>query len=217
MKLRVFTASIADNVGQPFNDVLQERLTNSILASRVWFLRRDYEKTKMLPESAIFEIRCIELIDVDATECCDSNIKLGCTVRRTKYKIPDILYLKDQISVSFKYVGSPDRSQPSFAYILPEQIPYLTTGKFIKQLPRFTYINGYIYVFNTLAKEITTRAAFSDLLQLKDFCGANAGGCLFDADNINIEDHYVDLIKQLVYTELGLKGGTKDEQIKINE
>lgn len=93
------------------------------------------------------DIPCIDLIDVDVVEACCTGIKTGCTIKRTKDKLPDLL--ETDSGPIFRSVTTLDYSKQ-----LTETYPGLysnmtksTNFKYNKN-KYFWYLNGYLYIPN---------------------------------------------------------------------
>src|ERR1035437_3682948 len=52
--------------------------------------RQDNESKIMKFQSLFVPIPCVELIEIDKIEACCSAIKSGCTIMRTKNRLPEI-------------------------------------------------------------------------------------------------------------------------------
>jgi hypothetical protein len=103
-------------------------------ANEIWDINPDYYQ----------DLGCIKLIKVDKAECCE--IDLDCDILRTEIKLPKPIRLKTKVAI---IVNAVDK-QTTLDVILPQRSLYIKYSKYTAAIPRVYYLNGYIYVPNTL-------------------------------------------------------------------
>lgn len=111
---------------------------------RALLIRRDLNDNWDVNPDYYQDLGCIKLIKVDKAECCEIN--LDCDVLRTEIKLPKPLRLKTKIGI---IVSAIDK-QTTIDVILPQRSPYIKFSKYTSKIPRVFYLNGYLYVPNTL-------------------------------------------------------------------
>lgn len=176
---------IAFAQNQPLNIMLKENLKFSIRYWRALFIRRDIFANGMSDE--FLQRIYVPLIKVDKADSC--NFDLECTkVLRTSTQIPKPIRVKNDIL--FKFVGTADGK--AFTYTEYEEIPYTCYNQFTSKTIRYTYINGFIYVFNnTLLKQLAIQTPFADPYQANALCE----GCYTDDSEFPCPE---DMIQQIV-------------------
>jgi len=81
-----------------------------------------------------------------------------CKVRRTKCKIPRAI--RNNTPSRYYYLGTVDKMFP-FEYIQPHEFKYAKYRDFTQNVPMFTIINEYVYIFNApTLKLINIQALF---------------------------------------------------------
>lgn len=207
-KISELAQKIADNIDRSWDDMLKERLKSDIVSYRATIIRREHDKTGMFADTLVHEIS-LDLIKVDANEC---GAPTDCNVLRTKFKVPKPVRVKG--NSNFQYVGSLNGTRP-FGYIKPEELGYLQYSRYSNEYGRYTYVNGYIYVFHTEAKAVKLRYVPSNPFELIDLKDCDGNSCFKDEE---IDDDLEAMIKSFIYEELGLvrTENTKDE-VKTDE
>tara|TARA_R110000744_G_scaffold201497_3_gene320600 strand:- start:199 stop:888 length:690 start_codon:yes stop_codon:yes gene_type:complete len=73
-------------------DVSLEQVFYHLAIQRNAWMEKTYNKSgRSIPRHMIQDLGCLELEEVDAADCCD--IQVGCTMLRTKKKLPQFLSL----------------------------------------------------------------------------------------------------------------------------
>ena len=111
---------------------------------RAMLIRRDANENWDINPDYYQDLGCIKLIKVDKAECCE--IDLDCDILRTEIKLPKPIRLKTKVAI---IVNAVDK-QTTLDVILPQRSPYIKYSKYTAAIPRVYYLNGYIYVPNTL-------------------------------------------------------------------
>lgn len=174
--------TIADRLRRSSDILLLERLENSAYSLRATFLRRDYQKSREIHPSTVLSLGCVKLIKVDAAECCDIETK--CKVKRTEERIP--APLRRNSLEPFVHVGSPYGSKYNYATDLQESL--IGARRFDTTSPVYIYKDGYIYVFNTNAKEVVVKDPFEDPRLASEFNTCKQSQCSIEEDSFTPED-----------------------------
>jgi hypothetical protein len=215
MNIDEIVDSIAGNVGKELDHVFKQQVRTNVVLAWSEAIRQYIDKYQFVPSSLQTQINCIEMLQVDIAECC--SISLGCKVSRTKEKIPTGIRTR-ALEAIYSFVGTINNSV-SFGFIRPEQLQGLLEDRFTAKEKFYTYLNNYIYIFNSHPKNIRVRGVFNNIEEvfaLND-CDNN------DNDNacsqsINIPEDFGIIIKELVYKQLGsLINQAEEEEIKIDE
>lgn len=140
---------------------------------RAWLIKRESKKNRILrnPEMMIPN-SCIELIDVDITECC--NISTCCTIKRSKEKLPDLI--SDDTGPLIGFVSSLDKELRVYPTTINGWLNKRRNSvfKYDKTLYYWIY-NGYLYSPNVEWDFIFMLAANEepvDFCEDKDECQA---------------------------------------------
>lgn len=215
MQIQEVIDSIAGQFGKELDHVFKEQIKTNILIARAEIIRRESDKKGSISSNFINQINCLSTIEVDISECCGLN--LNCNVTKSFIKIPYPIRLKNNGS-SFSFVGTID-GKKSFTYINPEEIDYILSDRFAKNQIFYSYINKYIYVFNSHPKNIRIRSAFNnpyEIYSLND-CDLNnsPAGC---TEILNIPEDIITGIKSLVYAEMqSTPIELQEEEIELEE
>lgn len=209
-KISILAQKIADNVGKSFDYMLIERLKSDVISYRAVIIRREHDKTGAFAGTLVQDISPIRVSKVDNIEC---GAPTGCTVLRTDSIIPKPVRVKG--GTNYTYVGAVNR-MTAFGHIQPEEFKYLKQyTKFGKSYPRYSYINGYIYLFNTEANNILIRGVFADPFELANLKDCDGNTCFQDID---IDTDMEEGIKSFIYKELGLTDTPKEpDEVKIED
>jgi hypothetical protein len=137
------------------------------------------------------------MIKVDKAECC--TIGLDCDVLRTEFKIPAIIRLKEKYGLKISAV---DR-QTKFTIVLPERSPFLGNTKFPQLGVKVYFLNGYIYIPETIdIRAINVRAILEKPENAKAFT-CNGEACYTNDSDYPMTADMIDLItKDIMNAEL---------------
>lgn len=119
---------------------LTDRFIYSLILkyAKVLIRRQDNENKIMRFHSLFLKVPCIDLIEVDKIEACCSGIKTGCTIMRTKDRLPKVL--EGVFGPLFRSVTSIDGS----VFVLKT---YPTTFTSMTHLSSFKYNTNKYYWF----------------------------------------------------------------------
>jgi hypothetical protein len=149
------THKIAELLGRPYDVALLRSLEDSAWNLRATFIRREYDKTKIVHEDLIQDLGCIPLEMVDAAECCE--IDSGCKVKRTVHPVPKPVRFKRE--EPFEYVGDIDHS-PEYVLTTAGELELILHHSEVPSIyPYYIYRNGYIYT-TAQVKYLRVRGVF---------------------------------------------------------
>lgn len=128
---------------------MTDRFIASIISkyAKLLIKRQDNENKIMRFQSLFEPLPCVELIEVDKVSACCAGIQSGCTIRRTKDRIPPIL--EGAYGPLFRTVSSLDgsieltKTYPN-TYVAMTKT---TTFKYNKQ-KYYWFLDGYLYFPN---------------------------------------------------------------------
>ena len=210
MKLGILRDSICHKWGDTNNYALQKRAENSIIAARATIIQRRYDSTKIFPVSLIERVKCVDLVIVSEDECpCGcNNIKS----LRTSNKVPKPLIVKDDSY--FNFVG---RGYTSFSYCPFQNVQDIPNRKFSANDIYYTYLDGYIYLINSVQKELDLAYVPENLIEFIKFGQAKVSNCI-QQDGIYIEDTLIEGIEALLETRKpAILAGKEDAEVEIND
>lgn len=131
---------------------------------RALLIRRDLNENWDVNPDYYQDLGCIKLIKADKAECCE--IDLDCDILKTELKLPKPLRLKTKVAI---LVNAIDK-QTLIDVIVPQRSPYIKYSKYTSKIPRVYYLNGYLYVPNTLELTyLNVRAILENPEEANDF------------------------------------------------
>lgn len=201
--LNSVTQQLADNINQPFDNMLLARLEDTVISCRAILIRREFDRTRQFPSYAMYE--CLIPVTIETCAPCKGALV---SIER----LPRLIAVKN--GSPFSYVGT-DTREESISYILPEEIEIYKHNPISSKMPRYTYMNKKTYFWNIgNINKILHRGPFADPRDLEQY-NCDEGTC-FDADGDDfIEDHLVPLIKDMVYKEVGIRA-VDDHNIQVD-
>jgi len=159
------------------------------------FIKRQDNINKLLRFKSFFKpLPCVELIEVDKIEACCAGIKSGCTIMRTKDKLPSPF--EGPFGPMFRTVSSIDGSKEIYQ---TEPGTYTsmtktTTFKYNKN-KYYWYLDGYMYFPNIEWDAVRIEGIWEDSTEERD--------CILRQDQeSNIPDDLFAEIEQQVLNEL---------------
>ena len=229
MKLEEFVESIAKKVDKQFDYGFKEMLRVDVISARASALKREYEKSRIIPRHLVQTIECIPLERYHGCVDCGNNE----TVYRTKCKIPKPIMLRNDSS--YVRVTTPIRGSNAVAIPImsEEESQNLKFTRFSGKSIACYFVNDYIEIINneTGLDLITVSGLFANPLEVEDVrnnCAKQVDTCqckdcnknsdCIDADgSLVIEDELVSLIKEFIYRELGLREPEAKTDIDLNK
>ena len=105
------------------DDRLVEQL---IVQQRALWLRNEYNKNRTIDQNVIQDLGCVEVIEVDKSECCE--IKLDCKILRTKNPLPNTIEFHRDNAIT--RVGPIDITQRAYKELMyPKEVPFFGNGR----------------------------------------------------------------------------------------
>ncbi len=207
--------NIATQVGKPDDAVLRERIKLMVAYYRALFIRQDQQRNFSVPSQFIQSLDCLEMEEASAMECCYQE-NIGCTVWRTKLKVPRPVRLYD--GTDFTYVGTVDGKQP-YQRTTPVQADYSRYSKWSKVLPQYIYTNDRIYVYNTTPIKILVRGIFEDPTHLEEYlCCNNSVAFTSDMEYPMSMDMVQRVTQSILSLELRLEDRADDaSEVQLSE
>ena len=166
---------------------------------------RQDQKGKMKEYTSLFTtIPCLDLIEVDKIEACCLGIKTGCTFRRTKDKLPELLDGgKGPIIRSVTTIDQSIRLEETYPELYAN-LSSTTTFKYLKT-KYFWFINDYIYVPNVEWEGIRIVALFDS--DVSEFDCTNTDDCILEQDrSMPVPENLFAEIEQMVLKEILTSG-----------
>lgn len=174
---------------------------NLVLKYGHMMMRREDGKNKLLSfSSAIQSLDAVELIEVDKVEACCVGVKSGCTIKRTKERIP--LFMEGYYGPLVRSITSVDGSeelQPTIpsSYL---QITNSSTFKYNKS-KYFWYINEHLYFPDLEWDFVRIEGIFQD--DVAGFTCTKADDCISRYEQyISIPDYLLAEVENLVLKDL---------------
>lgn len=165
---------------------------NKLLTTRARLLTQEARKNRKVSEWNYQTLPCIELIEVPRHQC-PCVPPTGCTILRSKYKLPKPLLGVLEHTIDF--VSLIDMSQilnPSTV----NKVRMLKGNKYTQKSDIYFILEGYIYVVTGKSfKVIMLSGLFEDPLKVKEFknyCEESCSDCNKCVDPLN-EDFPIDL------------------------
>lgn len=198
---------LAESVDKDTDYAFVERMKDHVMGYRAMLFRRDQDRGNRLPFEFIQNLGCIDMIEVPSVECC--GVDLGCSVYRTKDKVPRPVRTKN--GSSFSYVGTVD-GQNSFSQMSRAETSFRSFDRFRGAAEFFVYENGHIYVFNTKPEKILVKGVFSDPRDIKQM-GYCEEECFDDDSEFPMAEDMTPILLRAIKEEvLGLQDPNDDNQ-----
>ena len=177
---------------------------------RAMFIRRDYERNRLITRHIEQDLGCLKLMKVDATRCC--SLPSTCIVYRTELPIPKTIRFNFKEAIT--HVG--DITGVS-------TIPFINSNA-VKWLPYDTYTNkkykaymleNHMYIYNAEGLEyINIRGVFEDPSHVEAYtcCGNDCTSCYNDNSEFPLPMDMVNMINSgILNGELRLLSGTMSD------
>lgn len=167
-------------------DLMERQVMFHWANQRALWLRNEYNKPgRNIDPDIESDLGCVELILVDAAECC--NVKTDCFVLRTKLKLPSFIELHDKVAVT--RVGLPNKITLPFTFTNYNKVMYSLSNTFSKGQAYGFLLNGYMYILSQrsdvkLLDWINIRGVVEDPMDLKPFKCEDGSSCF------NLDDRY---------------------------
>lgn len=183
--------------------------------AKLFMKRKDTENNLLKFESFFKTIPYMEVIEVDKIEADCVSLRSGCTIHRTKEKLPGVYEsLKGAV---IRRVMSIDGSQ-----ILQKTSPkhFVSIGNSTSfkynTAKYYWYLNGYIYLANVKWKAVQVEALFED--NISDFLCDEEEMCKNRQENLlTVPDYLMAEIEQQVLSNISprfqMPGERKDDKL----
>lgn len=196
--LKQYVTRVIDALDQPFNKMLYERVKDILISERSLAYRRSIAKNGIDDE---FKQRY--LITVERVDKSDFyQVQTDLQVFRSENKIAKLIRFRGDSP--FTYVGSVTHDIP-FIYTQPYAVPNLDALRYMKYITKFTYNNGYIYIFshiNTLTN-VAVESIFVDPREIDNSDNSNAATPFTDdMEFLLSEDLFSDIMMRILSGEL---------------
>lgn len=165
-------------------------------------MKRDSQRESIYKYTGLFkEIPCIDLIEVDVVEACCIGIKTGCTFRRSKDKLPDMLEIDAgpviRSVTTLDYSVKADQTHPSLYTNMTK-----TSGFKYNKNKYFWILDGYIYIPDVRWESIRLQAIFDEDVAYA-ICSSKAGDCYVAQEaDLSIPEHLFSEIESMVLNEI---------------
>lgn len=165
------------------------------------YIKREDDKNRIMRMSTLFsKIPCVPLIETDSVEACCIGIATGCTIKRTKDRIPNLM--DGSFGPIIRIVASLDISEKVF---ITDPITYLSitnssTYKYNKT-KYFWHLDGYLFFPNLDWEAVMVDGIFED--DVSGFKCDSEETCLVRQDqNLIVPDYLFAEIEQAVLNDM---------------
>tara|TARA_R110002020_G_scaffold23658_2_gene78606 strand:- start:3061 stop:3735 length:675 start_codon:yes stop_codon:yes gene_type:complete len=182
---------------------LTDRLIYSLIMKVAkTLIKRDDRVESLFKYKSLFkELPCVELIEVDKVEACCIGIKTGCTIKRTKYKIPKLMQVGDmQVIRSVTTLDYSKKATQTYPTVYTN-MTHTSGFKYNKQ-KYYWFLDGYLYIPDVLWESIRLQAIFDE--DIEDvICSTEPGECTKEQDReLSIPEHLFTEIEQMVVQQI---------------
>jgi hypothetical protein len=221
--LNQYRFEILETINQTSSDSsIDYRLLDFWISSKrtAWFTKLYNKFQSTVPNVYYQTLPCVEVIDVDQSECCE--ISTGCSIKRTKEKLPEFLALADGELI--EKVGPTFIVTIPFSVINYKRAEFFGNGRFDKNSIGVFLYNGYLYLISkdtfhlNMLEYINVRGVFRDPLQAGEFKDCDNQPCFSAESEYPLEARLWEFIKMEILTkEIPLKLGTKADSRGDNQ
>ena len=187
--------------------------------AKLFIKRQDSQDKLKRFKSFWVTLPCVELVEVDKIEACCIGIKTGCTFRRTKDKLPELVDgAKGPIIRSVTTIDQSIRLEETY----PSTYANLTLTSSFKYLKSkyFWYLDGYLYIPDVDWEGVRIEAMFDEDLSSFD-CSKDEGDCTPEQERpLTVPENLFAEIEQMVIKEVLTTGqipsdGADDSQSQL--
>jgi hypothetical protein len=165
-------------------------------------IKRQDNENKIMRFQSLFEtIPCVDLIEIDKVEACCTGIRTGCTIRRTKEKLPDIL--EGAYGPLFRSITSLDRSQEVYR-TYPSTFTSIANSTDYKynRTKYYWYNDGYLYFPNLDWEGVLIEGLWTENVDYLK-CSTDANPCQLRQDHsMHVPEYLFAEIEQMVMKDL---------------
>lgn len=145
--------------------------------TRSMLISQALSKRQNISDVWVQAIKCLKLIQVDASECC--LVPSKCVVLRSEQQLP--ITIETHLDNSIIRVTTV--SGEIITKSNPFEAKYNKYNKYTAEKPQWFIQNGYLYITNTdLLEYVTLYGLFEDPSELADWYDCEGNGC-FDIDS----------------------------------
>ena len=173
---------------------------------RALWIRNEYDKPgTQIDHNLIQDLGCLELTTVDAAECCDESIIVGCSVLRTVKQIPNTIEFRSLTGIT--RVGPIHKQKLPFSFMPYNRVQFSTDEKYGKSIIQAFLLNNYIYlitpdVATSMIDYINVQGIFEDPREAEGFCDAEGNSCYSADDKFPLNRWMYAYFKQNILQEL---------------
>lgn len=198
---------VAEAAGMADNDTFIERARDAVAYYRALLIRREIERTgRTHPQ--LYQSIVVNLVKSTPVDACLPD--LDCKVMRSEQKLPRGIRLRGYRS-PFHYVGTVDNQKP-FLYEEMQAMALARQNKFTKNMPRYSYADGYLYFINVAYDAVAVRGVFEDPLALSSFKACEGSTACSSPD-----DEYpvpADMVPLIIQSMLSGEFGTRAPNVE---
>lgn len=171
-----------------------------VLKHAKWLLKREDAKNRLLGYSGIVQtLDLVELTEVDKIEAHCSGLQSGCTIKRTKDKMP--MFMQGYYGPLIRTISSIDGSE-ELQPTNPSTYLALSKSKNFKynKAKYYWYLNDYIYFPDIEWDAVRIEGIFEDPIHAFVCCG---DPCIEYSDlPLNVPDYLFGELESLVFKDL---------------
>lgn len=208
--------------GVPSDDsrLTNRHIYNKLLTTRALLLSREVNKKRKLSAWNYSTLPCVEIVEITSNEECPCIPDVGCSVYRSKYKLPKPIVSLSSYMIKGVYSTDAQRSI-KFTEVSVNQSKYTKGGKYSSNNNKYMLHNGYIYIISKVAPiAVSIDLLVEDIMEAYNFvnyCNNNSVDC---ADKIlekefPIDGYLLEPLIQITIDEL-ISGFSKSLQDSLN-
>ena len=218
MTLNELVFAVLDTV-RPDNltnsSISEELVKFHIKNTRAELIKQGANKGYTIDSYVIQSLGCIDLEEVDASECCE--VPSGCKILRTNVSIPTPIKMHSRQLIT--RVGPVNRLEKSWQQIEFERVPFETPTRFTKNMIKWFTMNnnGRVYILvpadNMILRSIdicTIDGVWSDPEDLVTFHNCDTGeACFSGKSEFPCSEDMANTILKIVINEFVAKQNTQ--------
>lgn len=198
----------------------KRHIYNKLLTTRALLLSREVNKKRKLSAWNYSTLPCVEIIEITSNEECPCIPDVGCSVYRSKHKLPKPIVSLSSYMIKGVYSTDAQRSI-KFTEVSVNQSKYTKGGKYSSNNNKYMLHNGYIYIISKVAPiAVSIDLLVEDIMEAYNFvnyCNNNSVDC---ADKIlekefPIDGYLLEPLIQITIDEL-VSGFSKSLQDSLN-
>ena len=198
----------------------KRHIYNKLLTTRALLLSREVNKKRKLSAWNYSTLPCVEIVEITSNEECPCIPDVGCSVYRSKYKLPKPIVSLSSYMIKGVYSTDAQRSV-KFTEVSVNQSKYTKGGKYSSNNNKYMLHNGYIYIISkTPPIAVSIDLLVEDIMEAYNFvnyCNNNSTDC---ADKIlekefPIDGYLLEPLIQITIDEL-ISGFSKSLQDSLN-